>query len=87
MTYDTNTNNVKVVVAPEYEKIDVVITTATGFNLATKIGTHPVLNQAIYEAPLFTDSGPLQISATAFVKSLVIEATLLSPNSALNNIT
>ena len=33
-----------------------------------------MLNQAIYEAPLFVDKGPLQISATAFVKSIVIEA-------------
>ena len=49
----------------------------TGFELAEKIGTHPILNQATYEAILFADSGPLEITATAFVKSLVIEATPL----------
>ncbi|MEC7711470.1 MAG: NUMOD3 domain-containing DNA-binding protein, partial [Thermoproteota archaeon] len=77
VSYDTNADIMKITVAPEYEKTDVIITTATGFALATKIGTHPILNQAIYEVPLFADSGPLQVSATAFVKSLVIEATPL----------
>ena len=47
------------------------------FELAKKIETHPILNQAVYEASLFTDSGALQVTATAFVKSLVIEATPL----------
>ncbi len=45
--------------------------------MAQKIETHPILNQATYEAALFSDSGPLQVTATAFVKSLVIEATPL----------
>ena len=57
-----------------------------GIELATRIGTHSVLNQAIFEAPLIAKTGPLQVSATAFVKSIVIEATPLmttiSPGSA-----
>ena len=35
---------------PEYEKTDVIIKTITGFELAAKIETHPILNQATYEA-------------------------------------
>jgi len=77
VTYDTNADIVRVVVEPEYEKTDVIIKTATGFELAQKIESHTILNQATYEAVLFSDSGPLQVTATAFVKSLVIEATPL----------
>tara|TARA_B110001454_G_scaffold100295_1_gene94705 strand:+ start:103 stop:450 length:348 start_codon:yes stop_codon:yes gene_type:complete len=54
--------------------MDVVIKTSTGFETATKIASHSILNQATYEVQLLADRGPLQVSATAFVKSLVIEA-------------
>ena len=77
LTYDTNENFVRIVLEPEYEKTNVIVTTPIGFQNAVKIGTHPILNQAIYEAPLLIDNGPLQVSATAFVKSLVIEASPL----------
>ena len=77
LTYDTDSDIVRVTVSPEYEKTDIIIKTVTGFELATKIGTHPILNQAVYEAPLLANSGPIQVSATAFVKSLVIESTPL----------
>ena len=72
--YDTNADIVRVVVAPEYDVMDVVIKTSTGFGTATKIASHSILNQATYEVQLLADRGPLQVSATAFIKSIVIEA-------------
>ena len=75
VSYDTNADIVRVVVAPEYDVMDVVIKTSTGFETATKIASHSILNQATYEVQLLADRGPLQVSATAFIKSIVIEAT------------
>jgi len=73
--YDTDSDIVRVVVGPEYDRMDVVVRTSMGSSIATKITSDSILNQAIYEAPLFANSGPLQVSATAFGESLVIEAS------------
>ena len=54
--------------------MDVVVKTSSGFEIATKVGTHPVYNRATYEAQLFSDGGPLQVSATAYSGPVVIEA-------------
>ena len=75
VTYDTDANMVRVVVGPEYDTMDVIVKTSMGFDTATKVASHPILNQAIYEVQLLTDSGPLQVSAAAFVGPIVIEAT------------
>ena len=75
VSYDTNADIVRIVVAPEYDVMDIVIKTSTGFETATKIASHSILNQATYEVQLLADRGPLQVSATAFIKSIVIEAT------------
>ena len=75
ITYDTNANIARVVVSPEFDVMDVVIKTSAGFETGTKIASHSILNQATYEAQLLADRGPLQVSATAFIKSIVIEAT------------
>ena len=74
VTYDTNADIVRVVVSPEFDVMDVIIKTSTGFETATKIASHSILNQATYEVQLLADRGPLQVSAIAFVKSIVIEA-------------
>ena len=75
VSYDTYANTARVVVSPEYEVMDVVIKTSTGIETASKVASHPILNQATFEVQLLADRGPLQVSATAFVKSIVIEAT------------
>ena len=48
--------------------------TSSGFEISTKVGTHPVYNRAIYEAQLFSDGWLLQVSATAYAGPVVIEA-------------
>ena len=75
VTYDTDADLVRVVVGPEYDVMDVIVKTSMGFNSATKVASHPILNQAIYEVQLLTDRGPLQVSAAAFIGPIVIEAT------------
>ena len=72
--YNTNENFARIVVGPEYDRMDVIVKTSSGFEIATKVGTHPVYNRAIYEAQLFSDGGPLQVSATAYAGPVVIEA-------------
>jgi len=73
--YDTDSNMIRIVVGPEYDRMDVMIRTAMGSNIATKMISDPVLNQATYEGQLLVDSGPLQVSAKAYEGSIVIEAT------------
>jgi len=73
--YDTDSNIVKVVVSPEYDRMDVMIRTSMGSSIATKIISDPVLNQATYQGQLLVESGPLQISAKAYEGPIVIEAT------------
>ena len=73
--YDTDSDIIKVVVGPEYDRMDVVIRTSMGSSIATKMMSDPILNQATYEGQLLVDSGPLQISAKAYEGPIVIEAT------------
>ena len=55
--------------------MDVVITTSTGFVTATMVDVDPVFNRVIFEAPLYTDRGALQVSASALTGSFFLKAT------------
>ena len=43
--------------------------------MATMVDVDPVFNRVIFEAPLFTDRGALQVSATAYTGPFVLRAT------------
>ena len=75
VSYDTcDTNMVRIVVGPEYDKMDIVVTTSTGFVTAKMVGVDPVSNHVIFEAPLYTDRGTIQVSASVFMDSLFLRA-------------
>ncbi len=65
----------RIVVGPEYDQMDIVVTTSTGYVMATMVDVDPIFNRVIFEAPLSTDRGALQVSATAFTGSFVLRAT------------
>ena len=76
VSYDTcGANMARIVVGPEYDQMDIVVTTSTGYVMATMVDVDPVFNRVIFEAPLYTDRGALQVSATAFTGSFVLKAT------------
>ena len=47
VSYDTDTNIARIVVGPEYDVMDVVIKTSAGFDIATKVASHPILNLSL----------------------------------------
>ena len=55
----------RIVVGPEYDKMEVVVTTSTGYVIAEMVDVDPMLNRVIFEAPLYTDRGSLQVAASA----------------------
>jgi hypothetical protein len=76
VSYDTcDTNMARIVVGPEYDKMDIVVKTSTGFVTAKMVGVDPVSNHVIFEAPLYTDRGTIQVSASVFMDSLFLRAT------------
>ena len=76
VSYDTcDANMARIIVGPEYDQMDIVVTTSTGYVMATMVDVDPILNRVIFEAPLYTDRGALQVSATAFTGSFVLKAT------------
>ena len=75
VSYDTcDANMARIVVGPEYDKMDIVVKTSTGFVTAKMVGVDPVSNHVIFEAPLYTDRGTLQVSASVFMDSLFLRA-------------
>ena len=75
VSYDTcDANMARIVVGPEYDKMDIVVKTSTGFVTAKMVGIDPVSNYVIFEAPLYTDRGTLQVSASVFMDSLFLRA-------------
>ena len=65
----------RIIVGPQYDQMDIVVTTSTGYVMATMVDVDPIFNRVIFEAPLSTDRGALQVSATAFTGSFVLRAT------------
>ena len=55
--------------------MDVAITTPAGSVTATMVDVDPVSNHAIFEAPLYTDRGALQVSASVFMDPIFLKAT------------
>ncbi|RUM79937.1 MAG: hypothetical protein DSZ14_02890 [Candidatus Thioglobus sp.] len=68
-------NMARIIVGPEYDQMDIVVTTSTGYVMATMVDVDPIFNRVMFEAPLYTDRGALQVSATAFTGSFVLRAT------------
>ncbi|SVD65754.1 uncharacterized protein METZ01_LOCUS418608, partial [marine metagenome] len=76
VSYDTcDANMAKIIVGPQYDRMDIVVTTSTGYVMATMVDVDPIFNRVIFEAPLSTDRGALQVAATAFSGSFVLRAT------------
>ena len=76
VSYDTcDANMARIVVGPEYDRMDVVVRTSTGHVMATMVDVDPVMNRVIFEAPLYTDRGTLEVSASASMGLFFLKAT------------
>ena len=51
------------------------VTTPTGSVTAKMVGVDPVTSYVIFEAPLYTDRGALQVSASVFMDPIFLKAT------------